>query len=296
MSKLTINRILIPFDFSETAKLALEHACFMAKLKKAEIILLHVVETPGWASSITSAFGKAQNEYEANLESGIKQKMEAIATELHHKDSIVVNFRAEKGKIYKVINEVAEELKADLIIMGTHGSSGFQEFLIGSNAYKVVSSAPCPVLTVQTHATKVGFKDIVLPIDNSPTSRQKVVHAAELARLYNSVVHVLGFMTMGDTDLQRKFEHKINQVTDYLDEKEVANSSKMLKGGNINNATATMEYAQSINADLVIIMTEQDGGSLLMGSYAQQVVNHSKTPILSIKPDEGDPDRISVGY
>lgn len=296
MSKYSIKNILIPFDFSETAKLAFEHGCFMAKLLKAEITLLHVVESYSFATAISSAFGSAQKDYEKNIEHSADDKMKAIADEIHKRDSIVVHYKTEKGKIYKSISQVASSIKADLIIMGTHGASGFQEYLIGSNAYKVVSGSPCPVLTVQTHATKLGFKDIVLPIDNSSTSRQKVIHAIEIAKKYGSNIHVAGFMTMNDTDIQRRFELKIRQVCDYIDEHEIANSHKIFKGSNLNLAQTTMEFADQVNADLVIIMTEQEGGGLLMGTYAQQVVNHSKVPVLSIRPFEGDPDKISVGY
>jgi len=177
--------------------------------------------------------------------------------------------------------------------MGTHGASGFQEHIIGSNAYKVVSSAPCPVMTVQTHAKKLGFHNIVLPIDNSPTSRQKVTAAIELAKYYKSNIHIVGLITSNNEETLMKFDVKINQVKHFVAEHEVAYTTKVLNGE--HQSTMCMDYAAQVNADLLVIMTDQEGG-LFMGSGAQKIVNHSKIPVLSVRPSEGDPDKISIGY
>jgi len=292
--KFQIQRILIPFDFSETAELALEHATFMAKLHKAEIHLLHVIESYSFTTAISNAFSKSQTEYESKIETSANVRLKEIADKLHQSSGMTVVIKTEVGKIYKKIISVAEENSIDVIVMGTHGSSGFQEFLIGSNSYRVVMGAPCPVITVQTHAKKIGFKDLVLPIDNSSVSRQKVKHAVELAKHYNSVIHIAGIMTMSDLEMQRRFEVKVHQVKEYIEEYEIPYTIKMFKGENI--ATVTMDYSMQINADLIIIMTEQESAGLFMGSFAQQVVNHSKIPVMSIRPIEGDPEKISIGY
>lgn len=292
--KFQIKRILIPFDFSETAELALEHAVFMAKLHKADILLLHVVESFSFASAISSAFGKSQSEFESKMESSAKDRLQNLTEKLHHDSGMSVSFKIDSGKIYKKIMSVAEEEKVDIIVMGTHGVSGFQEFLVGSNTYRVVMSAPCPVISVQTHAKKIGFKNIILPIDNSHSSRQKVKHAVEIAKHYNSVVHIAGMMTMTDVDLQRRFEVKIHQVRDYFEEHEVPHTVKVFKTD--NTAATTEEFATQVNADLIMIMTDQEGSGIFMGNFAQQIINHSKIPVMSVRPSESDGDKISVGY
>ncbi len=292
--KFQIKRILIPFDFSETAELAVEHAVFMARLHKADIMLLHVIESYSFSSAISQAFGKSQKEFEQKIETSANDRLKELTAKLHHDSGMGVQFRTESGKIYKSIVSVAEEMNADIIVMGTHGVSGFQDFLIGSNTYRVVMSAPCPVISVQTHAKKVGFKNIILPIDNSHSSRQKVKHAVEIAKHYNSVVHIAGMANMSDIDLQRRFDVKIHQVKDYLDEHEVPYTLKMFKGENA--ASITMDYSTQINADLIIMMTDQEQSGIFIGNFAQQIINHSKIPVMSIRPDEGDPDKISIGY
>lgn len=292
--KFQIKKILIPFDFSETAELALEHAVFMAKLHKADIILLHVMESYSFTSAISQAFGKSQTEFEQKIETSANDRLKELTSKLHHDSGMGVQYRIESGKIYKSIVTVAEEMDVDIILMGTHGVSGFQEFLVGSNTYRVVMSAPCPVISVQTHAKKIGFKNIVLPIDNSVSSRQKVKHCVEIAKHYNSVVHIAGMATMSDVDMLRRFDVKIHQVKDYLDEHEVPYTVKMFKGENA--ASITMDFATQVNADLIIMMTDQEGSGIFIGNFAQQIINHSKIPVMSIRPEEGDPDKISLGY
>ncbi len=292
--KFHIKKVLIPYDFSETAEIAVEHAVFMAKLHKAEIVLVQVIESFSFTSAISSAFGKSQSEFETKLETSTKEKLEKLTQKLHHDSGMKVVFRIEKGKIYKKIVQVAEELEIDIIVMGTHGISGFQDFLVGSNTYRVVMSAPCPVISVQTHSKKIGFKDIVLPIDNSNSSRQKVKHCVEIAKHYNSIVHVAGMMTMSDVDVQRRFEIKIHQVQTFLDEHEIAHTVKIFKTE--NSPTTTLNYSNQMNADLLIIMTDQEGSGIFMGNFAQQLINQSKIPLMSIRPDEGDPEKIQMGY
>lgn len=292
--KFQIKKILIPYDFSETAELALEHATFMAKLHKAEIHLLHVIESYSFSSAISNAFTKSQTEYESKIETSANVRLKEMAEKLHHDSGMLVVFSAENGKIYRKIIQTADQKDIDIIVMGTHGGSGFQEYLMGSNTYRVVMGAPCPVISVQTHSKKIGFKDIVLPIDNSAVSRQKVRYAIELAKHYNSVIHIAGIMTMNDVEMQRRFEVKVHQVKEFVEEHELPYTVKIFKGDNI--ATITMDFAAQINADLIVIMTEQESSGLFMGSFAQQIVNHSKIPIMSIRPQEGDPEKISLGY
>jgi nucleotide-binding universal stress UspA family protein len=295
LEKFEIRKILIPYDFSETAALALEHGVFMAKLNRAEITLLHIIETVTFTSAIAHAFS-SKSDFENKVEESAIEKLQEIASDIHHKSGIKVHVKAEVGRIYKKIVEVSAEDEIDLILMGTHGVSGFQEFFMGSNAFRVVSDSPCPVITVQTHAKKIGFKDIVLPLDDSFPSRQKVPFCAELADKYSAVVHIAGLMTSKDEDFERKFKIKVEQVEEYLDKHGIQHTTRLMHTDNL--AEASMSYAKQIDADLVVIMTEQEPNitGLFLGTYAQQVVNHSKIPVMSVRPAEIDPDKITVTF
>ncbi len=286
-----IKKILIPFDFSETAELSLEHAVFMAKLLKAEIVLLHIVET----LTLPSAIGHAFTGFEKKVESASNDKLKELAHQLHVDNGVTVSIITEVGSIHKKIAQTAKQAHIDLIMMGTHGSSG-SSYIIGRNTTRVVQESPCPVISVQAHAKKMGFTKIVLPIDDTNESRQKVPFALEIARQYNSHIIVTGIMQSGNEDYQRKFKIKIEQVEDFLTEHGIACESKYIQGD--DRAKMTLKVIEENDADLVIIMTEQDTSftGLLMGNYASKVINNSKVPVMTVRPAEIDPDRITVSF
>ncbi|HNQ12270.1 MAG TPA: universal stress protein [Bacteroidia bacterium] len=291
MSKpLSIKKILIPFDFSETAALSLEHAVFLAKLLKAEITLLHVVET----LTFTSAISHALSGFEKKIEDSSNEQLKALAEKIHMETSIEVSIRTEVGRIYKIISSIAKEEDTNLIIMGTHGVSGYQRFNLGSNTSRVVETAPCPVLSVQTHASKIGFKKILLPIDDTASSRQKVPQCVSLANIYNAQIHIAGLVNFSNEEQKRKFRIKLDQVEEYLVQHEIKYETSLIYGDDL--AKMTLNVAEEKDCDLLIIMTEQEPllSGLFLGTYASKVVNHSKIPVLSIKPDEVDPEKISV--
>ena len=286
-----VRKILIPYDFSETADLSLEHAVFMAKLFKAEITLVHIVETV----TFTSAISHALSGFEKKVESASNEKLQELADNLHRENGIKVNVITEVGKIYKKIVQVAKQSHTDVIVMGTHGTGGSSSVL-GSNTSKVVMESHCPVISVQAHAKNIGFTRVVLPIDDTPESRQKVNFALELAQRYNAHVFVAGIMQSNNEDYQRKFRIKIEQVVDFLVSHGVACESKFINGD--DRAKMTLKLASETDADLIIIMTEQEASiaGLLLGTYATKVVNQSKIPVMTVRPAEIDPDRISVTF
>jgi len=287
----SIKKILIPFDFSDTAALSLEHAVFMAKLIKAEIVLLHIVETTTFPSSISHAFSG----FEKKVEEASNEKLKELADKIHLENGVVVSIITEVGKIYKRIVHTAKQCHADLIIMGTHGSSG-SSYIIGSNTTRVVQESPCPVISVQEHAKKLGFTKIVIPIDDTPESRQKVPFAVELGLMYGASIHIAAIMQSNNEDYQRKFRIKIEQVVDFMIEHGLTCESHFLSGG--DRSKMTLKVSTDIDADLVMIMTEQEPSlaGLIMGTYASKVINNSKIPVMTIRPAEIDPDRITVSF
>jgi nucleotide-binding universal stress UspA family protein len=284
MTTFNPRKILIPIDFSETAMLAMDHAAYMAKMFKAELILLHVQEKH-W-----NPFNIIEPEVTLELPSDIIQRMERklkeMAEDLKTKHGIVVSDIFSTGNVTTEIVDIAKEEGADLIVMGTHGVSGFEEFFIGSNTFKVVTTASCPVISFQTHSKTLGFKNIVLPIDNSDHSRQKATHALVLAKHYGSTVHVAGILMDDEEDVDvKKFNIKIDQVETFFKKHNIPVTKATVKGN--NQAVMTLDFAKSKGADLVMIMTDQKEKNSFLSTYAQQIVNHSKIPVMSIRPVEG---------
>jgi nucleotide-binding universal stress UspA family protein len=282
MTPFKITKILIPIDFSESASIAIEHASFMARLCRADVTLLHVVETHIYQINIPGYhFGKT----DPKMLDSINKQMEVYAENMQKNYGISPKVVVKTGKVAAQIIQTAKETKADMIVLGTHGTSGIEEFFIGNNTFRVTTDAPCPVLSVQTHSTKLGFDHIVLPIDSTPTSRQKVRYAAEIAKSYGSTIHVLNEVSNHDRTTEHKFKIITDQVSEYLNKHDVIHHTQSVHGDNL--AKLTMNYANEIKADLIMIMTEQEDNltGLLLGPYAQQIVNHSKIPVMSIRPE-----------
>ena len=229
MKPFKINRILIPVDFSETGLLALEHATFMARLFKADLFLLHVVEVAEFPFNLNQPLFLV-GRYHDEIQKITTTELNDLAKKIKKQHSLQVTTLVRKDRVISGIRDAAKENDIDLIIMGTHGLKGFDEYFIGSNAYKTVTVSPCPVITIQMHAKKMGFKNIVMPIDNSLHSRQKVDTIIELASHYGATVHILGLINTNEDIDKNKFAIKIDSVENVLKKSKLAYVRKIVKG------------------------------------------------------------------
>jgi len=293
MKTFKINRILIPTDFSETGRLAIEHGAFMARLFKAELYILHVLEVNEYTYDIPEPILRLTN-LEA-LQGIALKKLSEIADGIRKDFGVVATTMSSTGKIASEIVSYTEENKIDIIIMGTHGASGFEEYFMGSNAHKVVTSASCPVITIQSQAKKVGFVNIVVPIDNKFHSREKINYAMELASHYTAKIHILGLVESHDDHDEEKFNIKLDAVEEIVKKAGLPYTRKTVEGSNL--AVSAMEYSKIINADLIVINTDQESNltGMFIGPFAKQIVNHSRIPVMSVRHSEGEFDSVNLG-
>lgn len=278
-----IKRILIPTDFSETAELAVAHGAYMAHLFKAKIFLLHAVEAEVFAMLPESALVM---EVETPQEF-VTEKLNQVASSIVKKYDVELSTITVNGKPSKGIAVAVKENDIDLIVMGTHGAGGFEEFFIGSNTQRVAHLAPCPVISIQKSAKKVGFSNIIMPIDTTLHSRQKINNVISLATAYKSTVHILGLLEKDNEDIdEKKFKIKLDSVEDRLTQANIPFTKKIVRGDNL--AVEAMNYSDKVGGDLLVIMSDHESNltGMFMGAYAQQIVNHSKIPVMSIKPEE----------
>ena len=281
MNRNNNNNILVPTDFSEIAHNALGHALKIADVYKNEITLLNIQDEGG----LFGLFGS--DEKMGLIKEAVDMKMDKLIAESAQSfPNVKINKRFETGKIYKVITEIAEKENFDSIVMGTNGASGLQQ-ITGSNASRVINYAKVPVVVVKDQSIgKNGYEKIVLPIDLSRESRQKVSWAVHLAKRFNSVIHVI-YENSSNPEVKGRIFAAVNQTQDILSEN---NANYIVRGLDEEKypdsfAEDTLAYASEINADLIMIMTQQEKGfsEFLLGSYAQQIVNHSgKVPVMCI--------------
>ena len=282
MINLNTNKILIPVDFSPVGVRAISHGAFLAKLTKGELILLHVQKKTELLDIIMPALKiKDASVITDYIEGKLKDMAEGISKEY----GIVVKPVTSIGNITTEIVKTAEKLKAGMIIMGTQGGDSGNDLFLGSNSYRLLTKSSIPVMTVRTVSPKVGYKNIVLPIDLSEHSRQKVNMAIQLAAKFGAHLHLLGLLAKNDTEHKFKLEVILPQI------EKLAKAKKIVCTADIkatpNKAKATLAYAKSKKADLIITMSDQDAefSRFILGTYAHQLINDSLIPILSIPPE-----------
>jgi nucleotide-binding universal stress UspA family protein len=271
-----MKKILVPIDFSADSVNALEHAISFANVIGADVRMMHVkksknFEMPFYFKDFNMVVGKS-------LEDFMDILIEKYKGLLKNK----LDYKIREGNVFKEITNQAKYDDSYLIIMGTHGASGFEEMWIGSNAFRVVSNAPCPIITIRNGYERNILKNIVMPIDSSLSTRQKVPFVTELARFFGATVHILGVSEISSADVTAKITTYCTQVEEYLKEKGVNCTKNVLVGSNITDLT--IEYAKTVDAELITIMTDQlTNAAFWLGPYAQQMVNHASIPVLSIR-------------
>ena len=143
---LRLKKILVPTDFSETSKKAVQYALRFAEQFDCEIALLYVVEpvTPLVGAPLGVEVSTEKDEF-----SMAEKDLAALAAELHANGAHLVTSSVRVGHAPNEITKAAKDLDADLIIIATHGYTSWQHMCIGSTAERVVRAAPCPVLVVR---------------------------------------------------------------------------------------------------------------------------------------------------
>jgi nucleotide-binding universal stress UspA family protein len=277
------NTMLVPVDFSEIAMNALDHAIQVAKHFNNDLALLHVFEE-AFLSAILS-FGK--NEQQAELaKEAMLARLQKLADDIKQEHGIYCTVHVRTGKLYNIVNEVVEELHCDSVIMGSNGASGLSQ-IIGSNSSRTIIHCKVPVIVVKSKQASNVYKNIVFPIDLTLESRQKVKWAIHLGKSYQSTIHLFSFKTH-DELLDKKINGGLHQVENMLAENGVAYTTHFAEKLEGNFAEESIKYAEQINADLLMVMTQsedKDFSELVFGTYAQQLVNSSqKIPVMCINP------------
>jgi nucleotide-binding universal stress UspA family protein len=271
-----IKNFIVPIDFSEESLKGLKLAILFSKKKYVNIQMVYVLK-----KSAENFPSNAELETE-QAEEAFKKIIEKFTPEL--KNNSKLRYIIKKGKIYREVVNQAHSYKDAVVAASTHGVSGFEEFFIGSNAYKIISATERPVITLRKGKCPDDIKRIVLPIDTGDDTRQKVPFTAELAQLFGAKIHIIAVNSTKDDKAINKLRAYSAQVSGYLAGK-VKHETEELYGENISDLV--VNYAKAIKANMISIMTEQTSGiSLILGNTAHQVINKSEIPVLSITPRE----------
>jgi nucleotide-binding universal stress UspA family protein len=286
--------ILVPVDFSEQSLVAVNHAEEIAKTLKGTLLLLHVhVEQ----SLITSFFSSEEDD---KVTQEIWKRMNDLCDEVEQRSGIRTSPLVAKGKVYEEVVRLAEITGASFIVMGTNGSDTIRKRFIGSNALRVVRESRVPVISIKGKPEHVGFKNIILPLDLTKETREKVNKAIELSRNFNAQVKVVSILMTDDEEVVNKLQLQMNQVRNFLERAEVKYTAEIKNApeGNDNLGEEVVRYANDNGGDLIMIMTQQETNftDLFIGSAAQEVINNAAIPVCSIVPNVKKDTTVFVPY
>jgi len=296
---MTIHRILCPTDFSETSDHALQQAAALARWYGARLTVLHVRLTVTPHPDMPEG-GPVAPWLEADTEALRARTMAACQAIIAA--GTAVDVAVLRGEPVQLVLDMADSLPADLIVMGTHGASGFRRLLLGSVTEKVLRDAPCPVLTVPAAApamtsAAVAFKRILCPIDFSPSALKALQYALALAQEAGGAVTVLYALEYMDPeepcehvdfDIRRRRQHFIEQARARLHALVAGEDATWCA---IEEVVAigrayrmVLQHAAASNGELIVMGAQGTAGVELMlyGSNTQHVLRGATCPVLTV--------------
>lgn len=262
--------LLVPHDFTPVADSALKDALTIANQTGSEILLLHIVKN-------TKDMQVANKILENTIKTLGEQKVK-------------ISQRIEVGNIFEDIAKVAEEVRASIIIMGTHGAKGMQK-LFGSFAIKVVKSTSVPFMVVQEKVINNNIREIVLPVTASKESLQILHTTANLAKALLATVNIV-YEYKEEISLQRKIKNYVKIAKEQLLEKGVKNVKEFQLQGKGNYQSQIIDFSKKNNIDLISVAYYTESVFAPLDTFAQDLItNEEKIPTLIIKTVDS-----TVGY
>lgn len=273
-----MKKILVPTDFSDHAEYALKAAAQIARGTGAEILLLHMLELPHEGND--GAVSGSDIPEIIFFKNQAIIKFESLMN-LDYLSDITVSEVTRFGKVYEGINGVAKKEGADIIVMGSHGASGFHEMFIGSNAEKVVRSSDIPVLVVKNEIREFSAKNFVFASDFSEEIRKPFAQMLELAGTFGAHLNLVMINTPNSfkpTHVAEEIMSKFTSQIAYPDFSiHIYNDANVEKG--------VLNFANKVNADIIGLCTHGRTGfaHFFNGSISEDLVNHAVRPVITFK-------------
>lgn len=273
-----MKKILIPTDFSEHAEYALKVAAQIARKNDGEIILLHMLELPHEGSDALGA-GKDVPEI-MFFKNAALRKLEDLMDE-EYLDGLKVSEVVQFELAFDGIMKISKKNDVDLIVMGSHGASGYKEMFIGSNAEKVVRNSEVPVLIIKKDEGQFDVTNFVFASDFADEIKKPFEKAVDFANRFGATLHLAmintpnNFKSTSECEIiMKKFVSGFN-IDKY--ETHIYNETNVEKG--------ILNFSNSINADLIGMSTHGRKGlsHFFNGSISEDLVNHANRPVVTFK-------------
>ena len=298
---LGIKRILVPIDFSRRSLKATPYALAVSRQFGADVHLLHVVDTTQYPPPSLLTLPLVP---QAELNKRLMKRLKAVALKYRTSGNISA-LEPCIGIAYEEICATARELQTDLIVISTHGHTGYKHMFLGSTAERVVQHSSCPVLVVRAHArhwngaadprTSTGFqlRRILAPTDFSDCSHSGSDCGLQLARDFNAelrLIHVINphAYPFGDKYAALDAARLMRDAADAAQKqmRSMATKAGVRSSVQVTRGSPAVEICNAANEDIDLIVISTHGrtglGHFLIGSVAERVVRHARCPVLVI--------------
>lgn len=292
-AKIGLETILVPIDFSHASLYPIQWAKFIAGRTNATIHFVHVHD---FAYPVATGLTPPVIGSEAEIRENLHRDLQSVALS---QGVLKASFHIRAGRPFDEVCQVASEIQADLIVLATHGRTGWERALMGSTAEKIVRHAPCPVFVARQ--TKAGRKrdlklgKIVVPVDFSDCSAQGLRYAVGFARAFGAELSLLNAVQLHH-DLPPVVVYSSTELGRWAREIAQAHMADFVGGTEFGTvkfeaaikmgspAQKTCRYAQKVGADLIVTATHGRTGfeHVLIGSTAEQIVRYAKMPVLVV--------------
>lgn len=263
-----ITSVLVPVDYSEKSVYALKYACELTRNNSGVIHALHIIDKNHEKDLQEDRLIKA------------REKLNSFSEKYTRILGVTIIPVVVEGDIFTTIGQKAQELGAQLIVMGIHGIKGIQ-FLIGSFAVRIILGSKIPVLLVNESFEYKSFKSIVLPFDPEVKMDFLVDKTIDLAKRYKSTIHLVS--VLGDVGIFRKvlFLRKIDRIIKKIKKNKLAYRNVMLQDNSSESDKKIIEYALHVKADPIILpmQHQENGNGFNPAMLTSKIINDPQVPL-----------------
>lgn len=273
------HKIIVPYDFQELSVASLKQSYELAHFVKSGILLLSVINDTDLAA-LSDMFQDDKSEVIKDVET----RLQVIAKQASEESGVAVSYRIESGKIYERILALSKEIGSRFVVMGRTSKTSSLLPFIGTNTMRVIEKSPCPVISIPSETCQTGFKNIVLPIDLTKQTREEVFNAISFGLFFNATIHLVSVIMGGISERKSRIYRKMQRMKKLIEENGVQCTDKLFQKRPLPIHEIVLEYAKSIQADSIMIMTHQevDTSDKYIGAVAHLIINDSEIPVISL--------------
>ena len=274
-----MKQILVPYDFSKVAEHALDFACQIADKSEGNILLLNVIEHPTADSFKTMGIQSEdpmEQLYIKKMYERVQEKLAEVVSNAKYADDKIAP-KIQLGNAFSTIIDQITEENVDLLIVGTEGAEGLNEFFVGSNTEKIVRKAQCPVISVSEKVDLEPIEKIVFASDFINTDDFLIEKVKSLQAMMDAQLKIVKINTPASFTSTR---HDLKQMGEFVEKYGIENCTTEIYNYK-NEEDGIIYYAEDVEADMIALGTHQRKGvgHFLAGSIAEDVVNHASVPV-----------------